>query len=61
LKKMLGSYFGKWAKQLPVVQMALNNNISSTHGSVPASLLFNNLYQHGWITENLLRIRSLWK
>ena len=41
LKKMLGSYFGKWAKQLPVVQMALNNNISSTHGSVPASLLFN--------------------
>jgi hypothetical protein len=41
LKKMLAGDNSTWSTELPMIEFALNNNVSAVHMSVPASLVFN--------------------
>ena len=41
LKKMLGGDHSRWRAALPMIEMSLNQNVSSVHGSIPTSLVFN--------------------
>ena len=41
LKKMLAGDNATWSTKLPMIEFALNTNVSAVHNSVPASLVFN--------------------
>ena len=46
LKKLMGGMEGGWHLMLPVVQLGINDHISSRSGSRPFSLMFNHAFNN---------------